>query len=353
MLLTPGPVQIPSFVLEALQQQPIHHRSETFEKLYKEVKNGLQYLFQTQQDCFCLGGSGTTGVEMVMSSLLPAGTRVFIPSNGKFSERWVNYGKLINLEVEGLSVEWGKTISTDLVEAFIAEKKEIKAAVLTHCETSTGTEMDLEEVALRLREKYPEILIIVDGISTIGNIPFYMDDWGIDAVIIASQKSLMSPAGLSAVCLSKRSVAALRQTSMDDSNSLYPFWKASTQDSYPFTAPVHLIYAAKACLEYFEEKGLPLVWNEVHQRAMRFRAVLKEFEGKLVAETPSDSLTAFSLPNHETNEVQTKLIKEHDIHLAGGQGPLSGQILRISHMASTTFEMQETCIKALIKLLGS
>ncbi len=47
-----------------------------------------------------------------------------------------------------------------------------------------------------------DVMLIVDGITSVGVFEQKMDEWGVDALVTGSQKALMLPPGLGMVALS-------------------------------------------------------------------------------------------------------------------------------------------------------
>lgn len=347
LMLSPGPVPVPSFVMEAMLRPMMHHRSPTFQALYAEIRKGLQYLFQTTQATGTIIGSGTYGMEMAMYSLFRPSERVMVLNLGKFSERWVAYGRLLGLEVTEEKRKWGVKIGVAELMKAVQQAGKIEGIVLTHCETSTGLCLDLEEMVFALRQEYPDILILVDGITSIGAIPFYFDAWEIDAAVIASQKALMNPAGIAAYALSERALNRLQPTNIADFRNLHNYAQTAAQNSYPYTAPVHLLYGIEAALRYIGKQGLPAIWNQVHQCKKLFISGLERLGATEFSESPSQSLTAFRWEGKDLISVQKRLMAE-GVFLAGGQAELKGKILRITHFGGVTHEMME----AVLEILG-
>ncbi|MEZ4771625.1 MAG: alanine--glyoxylate aminotransferase family protein [Bacteroidia bacterium] len=350
-LFTPGPVPVPAFVMEAIARPVIHHRTEAFTTLYAGIQAGLQYIFQTDGFTGTMIGSGTYGVESAIYSLFRPGEKVAVIQVGKFSQRWADYSTLTGLEIIALEKEWGKGITSTEVVAQLESYEAIAGIVITHCETSTGVCLDLEEIALAVRQKFPDICILVDGITTVGAIPFYMDEWEIDFAVVASQKALMNPAGTCAFAVGERALLRLKSTHSSDFRNLYNYYQAGLRHEYPFTAPTQLLYGIGAALQIMKEEGLPLIWNRTHHAAKVFRDGVVALGGEIVAETPSDSLTAFRFPGKDNNYLKKQLAEKYDIHLAGGQGPMKGEIMRCSHMAGMDAEMMQMVLEKLEAIL--
>jgi len=350
-LLTPGPVEVPDIVTNAISQPVIPHRSTAFESFYSNLLKDLTYFFQTSHHTCCLIGSGTYGVEIAMYSLYHSGDEVIVISIGKFSQRWVDYGKQLGLNVIEINKPWGETVTPMEISSIVREHPQCKGIVLTHCETSTGVLLDLEEMIWEIRNVKEDLLICVDAITSVGAVPFYFDSWDVDCAIVASQKSLMNPAGVCAFALSERAVRGLTETHHSDFRNLYNYLSFARKGSYPYTPPVQLLYGIQASLTYFRQMELPRLWNQVHIKAITFREGLKEIGGELFGTDYSSSLTAFYFPKQDMSMIKMRLEKKYNIFISGGQGHLKGNILRISHMGMSTHEDMKEVVDRLKQVI--
>ncbi len=351
-LLSPGPAPIPDFVKEAITQPVIHHRTSEFETFYGDLLEDFKYLFQTEQYVCSMIGSGTYGVEAAIYSLFREGEEVLVLNIGKFGERWIDYGQLCGLNVYELKKEWGHTIAIPETIEALDKIKVPKGIIITHSETSTGVCLDLEEIAFAIRQQYPELLILVDAITSVGALPFYMDDWKIDCAVVAAQKALMNPAGTAAFALSEMAKNKLQATHPADFRNLHNYLHWAEQKNYPYTPPVSLLYGLKAATAHIRTKTLPTVWNEVHQASQFFKEEIQKLGGKLLAQQPSDSLTAFYIDEVDMTFLLKQLEEIYRLKLSGGQSMLKGKIARISHMGLADQQAAAVCITAISEILN-
>ncbi|MEM7370647.1 MAG: aminotransferase class V-fold PLP-dependent enzyme [Bacteroidota bacterium] len=350
-LLTPGPVPVPEFVMNAIYQAVIPHRSAAFEAFYGEMLNRLAYLFMTNQRVCSMIGSGTYGVEAAMYSLFQKGETVLVVDMGKFSERWADYGELLGLEVIRLTKEWGDSAEVSEIMTLAAQCEDLRGIVLTHSETSSAAMLDLEEVSWAIKQQFPQTLILVDAITSVGCMPFYFDKWQIDCAVVASQKALMNPAGLVAFAISEQAYKRMQDTHASDSRNLLNYLHFAQRNNYPYTPPVQLLYGVDAALKYVETERLPTLWNRCHHAAQTFRTGLKSLGGQLIAASPSESLSAFAFPDQDMTVLKTRLEEEYAIQVSGGQAHLAGTILRVSHMGMADAGEMDNVLKALASLL--
>ncbi|MEM0997417.1 MAG: aminotransferase class V-fold PLP-dependent enzyme [Bacteroidota bacterium] len=347
LLLTPGPVRIPAEVMAAIARPPLHQRTPEFEEFWREMQPRMQYLFQTLGPTLLVPGSGTTGMEMTMRSLFPPGAKVAIQDTGKFSARWVAYGRRLGWEVVPVRAPWFETVTLAQVRDVAAAHPDLAGWVLTHVETSTGMAIDLEEIAFFLRGEAPETLIVVDAICSVGIQALYQDAWGLDAVVAASQKGLANPAGCCLVGLSERAVAHLTPSDKHDGLHLAAFYEYGQRGSYPFTPPVQLMYGLDAALRTLQAEGLPARWIAIQARAQWFRGELKRL-GATQANPPHGAgVTAFYFAGRDNEQLREQLRTVHGIIVANGQEAFRGKRLRVGHFGDVGQPEMERLVEAL------
>ena len=203
ILLTPGPVNLTSQTRRELSNPALHHRALEFERILKSVGKKLQDFFQTSQPVLILNSSGTGAMEAAITNTCSPGDSVLFLCAGKFGQRWRDMGKAYNLHVNSLEAPLGETIPIEKIRHFLQKKSKTRALFVQACETSTATNQPVKELGQLLR-KYPETLLIVDGITGLGAMELNMDKWGIDVLIGGSQKSFQLPAGLAFIALSAK-----------------------------------------------------------------------------------------------------------------------------------------------------
>src|ERR1700693_1607058 len=206
-LFIPGPVEVSQKTFAAMTQPMIAHRSPDFKALYRAVYPGLQQLFQTRQPVFLSTSSAWGVVEVAIRNLVRKG--VLNCMCGAFSDKWFDVSKRCSKHAVPLQVEWGKPIDPTEVDTQLATGQ-FDAMTLIHNETSTGVMSPLKEISDVLR-KYPDVLFIVDTVSSFSALPIPMDDLGIDMMVTGSQKALALPPGFSLFACSDRAMERAAQ----------------------------------------------------------------------------------------------------------------------------------------------
>ncbi len=324
---------VPQDVLAELARPMGHHRTEDFRRILREVTEGLQYVFQTRAPCLTITGSGTAAMEAAIVSTCVPGRKALVARNGKFAARWADVCAAFGIEHVRYDLEWGTAPKAERIAEYLSEDASIGSVIVVHCETSTATACDLEAIAKVTRER--GVLLIVDAVASAGALPIRMDAWGIDVVATGSQKALMLPPGLGFVAVGERAWAAA-----DSFRSpayylcLKAYRKALAADfESAYTPAIPLVVAARKSLAAIREEGIEGLWANSARLARATRAAGPAIGLSVFSREPSDSVTAFCVPEGIDDKVlRGRLRKEHGVMIAGGQGPLSGRIVRIGHM---------------------
>jgi len=331
-IFTPGPTPLPEEVRLEQARQIIHHRTAEFSEIFKQVCEGLKYVFQTKRDVFTFAASGTGAMESTIANLFSSGDKVLVVRGGKFGERWSDIGRSFGLEVIPIDVEWGRAVDPEQIEEKLKEEKNIKAVFTQLVETSTAVVYDIEGISKVVR-KTPAILV-VDAISGLGAHPLLTDEWRIDVVVAGSQKALMLPPGLSFVSLSEKAWEFTKTSTLPKYYWDFNKAKASLEKGQtPYTPAVSLICALREALRLIEDEKIETVIERHRKLAEATRKAAVAIGLEVFGDPPSNVVTAISLPEGiQDKELRKKLKDDYGVVIAGGQGKLSGKIVRIAHL---------------------
>ncbi|HEY4988232.1 MAG TPA: aminotransferase class V-fold PLP-dependent enzyme, partial [Opitutaceae bacterium] len=201
-LFIPGPIAVSEKTLRAMAQPMIGHRSTDFVALYQAIQPELQALFGTKDAVYISTSSAWGVMEGSIRNVVK--TRVLNCMNGAFSDKWNDVALRCGKQATALKFEWGQPVDPETVRAELA-KGGYDAITLIHNETSTGCMSDLPALMAVIR-KFPEVISIVDVVSSFSAMDVPKDELGIDIMITGSQKALALPPGLSLVSVSKRAL---------------------------------------------------------------------------------------------------------------------------------------------------
>lgn len=330
-LMTPGPTQVPEAARLSLARQVRHHRTPEFRKLLGEVLAGLKEVFQTSNDVVILSSSGTGAMEAAVVNVVPPGGKAIVLESGKFAERWRKIAEAFGIRVVRCQVPWGAPFQADEVAGLLRQHPDAVALYATLSETSTGVGHDVEAIG-RVVGPTPTLLV-VDGISGVGAMECRTDAWGIDVLVVGSQKGLLCPPGLAFLSVSP---AAWRQIDQVPRRGFYfdlvAYRQVLGEPDTPFTPAIGLVGALAENLRLLRGQGMENVWARTRRLAAAARAGVQALGLRLVAARPADSLTAAYFPEGVDGKTFLgRLESRFGVKLAGGQGPLKGKILRMAH----------------------
>ena len=346
-LFIPGPVEISPKTWAAFTRPMIGHRSEAFRELYRAIHPQLQELFGTRQPVFLSTSSAWGVMEAAIRNLVRE--RVLCCMCGAFSDKWLDVAKRCGKPAEAMQVEWGQHIDPGALDAQLATGK-FDAVTLIHNETSTGVMNPLPEICCTLA-KYPDVLLIVDSVSSFSAVPIPMDDLQIDVLLTGSQKALALPPGFSLFSVSEKAFDRAAQTK--DRGYYFDFLefkKNQEDDMTPTTPSIAHIHALQSKLDDIFSEGLAaryarhqatnaLVHDWVRRRGFEF-----------FAEEGCRSLTLTCVKNNRGIDV-AKLVRDlrerHHLVIDGGYGKIKGQTFRLSNMGDETPETVNHLLTAL------
>jgi aspartate aminotransferase-like enzyme len=340
-LMTAGPTPLPPQVSQVMAEPILYHRAPAFIEVYARCLERLPRVFETRNDVLCFASSGSGAMESAVANLTRPGEPAVVASCGKFGERWAELCNAYGADTRHLDVEWGRRVEPAELDRVLGESDGrggtggARIVFTTLSETSTGVVNDVRALA-DVAHRH-DALIVVDAVSGVGAVPVKQDEWELDVVVGGSQKALMSPPGLG---FASASSAALDRAAAGGPGRYYFDWQRTAAgqrkdppDS-PFTPAVGLFMALDVALGMIEEEGLA----EVHARHRLLGDAAREAARALELELfgPEDEnanvVTAIRLPAGIDGAKVPKLMRERfGVTVAGGQGRLAGQIVRIAH----------------------
>jgi aspartate aminotransferase-like enzyme len=332
-LFTPGPTPVPESVMLRMAAPIIHHRHREFTEILAKVHANLKYLFQTSGDVLSLTSSGTGAMEAAVANIHSPGDSAVFVNGGKFGERWGELLRIYGVNAQEINVPWGDSISAEAMEKALKALPQAGAVYLTQSETSTGAATDIKEIASVIR-KHSKALVVVDGITAVGAMELRMDAWSLDVVVTGSQKGLMIPPGLAFIGISSRAWEMIGSSRCPRYYfDLSRARKAASSSDTPWTPAITLMIGVEAALEMIRQEGLEQVWARHTRLSSALRAALEGLGLDILAKKPSSALTAFRIPEGVDGKKLNAVLKDSlGITIAGGQGHLTGKILRISHL---------------------
>ena len=331
-LFTPGPTMVPEDVLLEMARPQDHHRTAGFKEMFKDVTEHLQYLFQTRATCMTITGSGTAAGEAAVVSCCPPAHKVLCCRGGKFGERWAEVCQAFDIPHLSYDIEWGHGAKPEVIDRMIADDPAIDTVTVVHSETCSSSLSDIEAIAKVTRRR--NALLIVDGITAVGTIPVKMDEWGVDVYFSGSQKALMLPPGLGFAAVNDRAWERIDSGRAHYYyNDLKKYRKSLEASDVPYTPNNQLIRGLQKVLHDIKQRGLESIWAHTTMLARATRAAAQAMGLRLFAADPVDSVTGLWVPDDiDEGRLRKTMRSKFGMQIAGGQGPIKGRVIRISHM---------------------
>ncbi len=337
LLLGPGPANVNPRVLAAMGISPVGHLDPTYLALMDEIKDLLRYTWQTENELtISVAGTGTAAMEATLANVVEPEDVVLVGVKGYFGNRLVDMAQRYGGDVRTMNKPWGQVFSLEEIKTNLETHRPAVLA-LVHAETSTGARQPLEGVAELCHQH--NCLLLVDTVTSMGGVPLYIDEWGIDLAYSCSQKGLGCPPGASPFTMSQRAVDKLNNRANPvpnwylDMSLLAKYW--GEQRVYHHTAPINTNYGLRESLRLVAEEGLEQRWKRHQQNAEMLWNGLADIglSCHVEQEFRLPTLTTVKIPDGvDGKAIAKRLLTEYNIEIAGGLGELGGKVWRIGLM---------------------
>ena len=336
----PGPVEVSEKTLQAFRSPMIGHRGQGFKDLYAKIQPQLQALFYTRQLVYLSTSSAWGVMEGAIRNL--AAKKVLCCMCGAFSDKWLDVSQRCGKAADALQVPWGSPIRAEAVDAKLATGQ-YDALTLIHNETSTGVMSPITEIAA-LKRKYPDVMFIIDSVSSLSAVKLPFDDLGIDVLLAGTQKAFAMPPGLALFACSQ---AALAKAALQKDRGYYfdfvEFQKNAEGSMTPSTPSIGHVYALDSKLEDMFTEGLDARYAR-HAKLSQLTRDWAQTNGfELFPEKGFESMTLTCVSNGarpggrvvDVAKLQ-KLVKDQGFLIDGCYGKIKGTTFRISNMGDET-----------------
>ncbi|XP_074172396.1 alanine--glyoxylate aminotransferase isoform X2 [Rhinolophus sinicus] len=338
LLLGPGPSNLAPRVLAAGGLQMIGHMHKEMFQIMDEIKQGIQYVFQTRNPLtLAVSGSGHCVLETAVVNLLEPGDPFLVGVNGIWGQRAAEIGERVGARVHPMTKDPGGHYTLQEVEEALAQHKPV-LLFLTHGESSSGVLQPLDGYG-DLCRRY-NCLLLVDSVASLGGVPIHMDQQGIDVLYTGSQKVLNGPPGTSLISFSDKAKNKIytRKTKpysfYMDVKWLANFWGCDNKPrTYHHTTPVIGLYGLRESLALIAEKGLENSWRQHRDATTYLQGRLQGLGLQLFVKDPAlrlPTVTTVAVPaGYDWRDIVNYLMDHFSIEITGGLGPSLGKVLRI------------------------
>ncbi len=339
ILLGPGPTMADPRVLRAMSTPLLGQFDPEFTQIMNEVMTLSRFVFQTANArCYPVSGTGRSGLEAALVSVVEPGDRVVVGECGRFGLLLIEIAERCGAEVISVRGSWGRVLEPATIRAALGDKP-AKLVAMVHGETSTGVLQPLEEIA-RLAHEH-DALLLADAVVTLGGSEVATDRWGIDIAVAGTQKCLSCPSGLAPLTYNDRAEAAIRarrtkvRSNYLDLGQLAAYWSPSRFNHH--TAPTSMVYGLREALRAIREEGLEARFARHRLHGDALRAGVDALGLILFGEEPPEHRLPFITPvvvpeGVDELRVRRRLVDDFGIEIGAAFGPLQGKIWRIGTM---------------------
>lgn len=257
LLLTPGPLTTSEKVKQAMDFDYCTW-DDDYKKITQSFRHSLLEVAQVKEDEYTavpIQGSGTYGVESVISSTISNKDKLLIGINGAYGKRISEMADIYGLDHVDLVVDEREPITLDLVTECLKKNPDITHFAMIHCETTTGILNPIEDIIPYVSAQ--GIITIVDAMSSFGGVPINVKKEKIDYLISSSNKCIQGVPGFSFVIARKNLLESTEGISRTLSLDLYGQYAEMERNNgkWRFTSPTHVVHAFYEALEELKAEG--------------------------------------------------------------------------------------------------
>ncbi|HUI79781.1 MAG TPA: alanine--glyoxylate aminotransferase family protein [Bryobacteraceae bacterium] len=323
-------------VYAAMSQPVVGHLDPFFFEITEQIRSLLGYVYSTSNEFnMAMSGTGSSGMEAAVANFAEPGQKFALLTNGFFGERIGEMAKRQGAEVVRLEKPWGRALDAQESREFIRRERP-RVVAFVQAETSTGVYNEAKPICEAAHEV--DALVIADCVTSLGTMPVMVDQNGIDIAYSCTQKGLSCPPGLAPITVSPRALEQRRERKAPVPSWYFDLLLLDTYfegHRYHHTASATMFYALREGLALIAEEGLEARWERHRSNHLAFVAGI-ETMGLRMHVPEGQRLWALNTPRVpdgiDDAKVRKYLLEERGIEIAGGFGPLAGQIFRIGTM---------------------
>ena len=303
ILFTPGPLSTAMSTKEAMLRD-LGSRDSAFLEIVRQIRTKLLDIAGVSQsrgfEAILMQGSGTFGVESVISSALPRNGRLLVAINGAYGRRIAHIARVLDISVAELQIAENRPINSADVEAAIRIHPEVDCVAVVHCETTTGLVNPVADIGKVVAASGK--MFVVDAMSSFGVLPLDLEATGVDFLITSANKCFEGVPGFAVIIARTTALLEAEGRARSVCLDIFSQWEGlESSGQFRFTPPTHAILAFERALETFEEEG------GVSGRRARYEANRQSlmrgmtrlgFQPYLEPDHQSCIITTFMYPSH-------------------------------------------------------
>jgi len=311
------------------------HVGAEFYSMFKETVELARYVFKNQNGTqFVFTGTGTTGMETSVLSLVTRGERTLTLSTGYFGHRMLLLNQIHGAKADTIEFKDGKAADPDTLRKQLRKSK-YSVVFITHVDTSSSVANPVTDLVDECKDA--GVLSVVDSVCAIGGVPLDFDRLGADIVFTASQKAIAAPPGAVLIAVSQRAMEYMekRKVPIESYYMNLLRWKPIMDDPkmYLATPATQVLLALREAMLEVKEEGIENRWTRHRKLGDITRDRVEEWGQKFVAEEGhrADTVTSFWVENGKAGPIQKTLEEEHNIMVSRGIYDDRDRMIRIGH----------------------
>ncbi len=350
-LFIPGPTHVPKSIMKVLSTPQIGHRTDEISVLIESITSRVKKVLYTDNNIYLTSNPATALWEMGLRNSVQKGALHAV--NGAFSSKWTKVSEACGYRYKSIDYNWGEGVKVEEIDKALSSGK-YDVFAMVHNETSTGVMSNLNQISDLLKNKYPDVIWLVDAVSSMAGIKIEVDKLGIDFILASTQKAWGLPAGFSMCSVSEK----ILDRSTKIMNKGY-FFDLSVYEKYykkmqtPYTPSIPHLFGLNEVLNIIESEGLENRWNR--HKEMRDYVIdwAKENGQNLFSENGCHSYTVTCIENSkkwDINKIYHELLNL-GYRMDRGYGDLRCKAFRIPHMGNIQIQDLKEYINILDELI--
>jgi aspartate aminotransferase-like enzyme len=355
LLLIPGPTNLSRRVRDVMSLPQLPHVGSEFYSMFKETVALARYVFRNEKGTqFVFTGTGTTGMESSVVSLVSHGDRTLTLMNGYFGHRMLMLNQVHGAKAGSVEFTDGRAADPDVLRKELGKAK-YSVVFITHVDTSSSVVNPVPELVEECSKA--GVLSVVDSVCAIGGVPLDFDRLGADIVFTASQKALAGAPGAVLVAASPKAIEHMekRKSPIESYYMNLLKWKPIMDDPrmYLATPATQILLALREAMMMVKEEGIENRWARHKKLGEMTRSRVGGWGQKFVAEEGhrADTVTAFWVENGKAGDIQGTLEKEHNIVVARGIYDDRDRMIRIGHFGILTPEVLRRALDSMEEVM--
>ena len=335
LLLIPGPTNLSKRVREVMSQPQLPHVGSEFYSMFKETVSLARFVFRNEKGVqFVFTGTGTTGMETSVLSLIQHGERTLTLNTGYFGKRMLTINEIHGAKADSIGYPDGRHADPEDLRRKLRKSK-YTAVFMTHVDTSTSVVNPIRELVEECQKA--GVFSIVDAVCSVGGVPLDYDKLGADIVFTASQKALAGAPGavLLAVSESAMDHMAKRKKPIEAYYMNLLRWKPVMDDPrmYLATPATQVLLALREALIELKAEGLENRWSRHRKLGEITRSRVEDWGFDFVADEGfrADTVTSFWVKDGTAGDIQKTLESQHNIVVARGIYEARDKMIRMGH----------------------